>query len=998
MSYLLDFKDINGRYVTFGGGTNSGRITCKGIIKNSKLDFKDVYLSRSYSLTFFSVLQMCDKKNSLLFTDIGCFVLSPDFKLTDESQVLLKVPRKNNMYSVDMKNIVPKESLTCLVAKAILDESMLWHRRLGHINLKNINKLVKDNFVRGLPSKHFENNQTSVACLKGKQCKASCKSKIQNSITQRLFMLHMDLFGPTFVSSLMHKNIGVRREFSVARTPQQNSVSKRINMTLIEAARTMLSDSKLPTTFWTEAVNIACYVQNRVLVVKPHNKTPYELFRGRTHVLSFMRPFGCHVTILNTLDILRKFNGKCDEGFFIGYSLSSNDFRVYNIRTRKVEENLHIRFLEDKPIIAGNGPKWLFDIESLTKSMNYVPVATVTATQLETTHADFFVDEREVDMSNITSTYLVPSIPNTRIHKDHPLDHVIGDVYRNKKDERGIVVKNKARLVTQGYTQEEGIDYDEVFAPVTRIEAIRLFFAYALYMNFTVYQMDVKSAFLYGIIEEEVTPKVSHPFAVKRIFRYLKGQPKLGLWYPKYSSFDLEDFSNSDYAGASLDRKSTTGGCQFLRRRLISWKLRMDTKVPQPSGPSVTKADEAVHKEWGDSLVRAATTAASLDVNHDSGGGPRCQETMRDTSAQNSSTMASAITYLATNQKFNFSKYIFDSMVKHLDGTIKFLMYPRFIQVLLDNQVEGISRHKAIFVTPCHTKKIFANIKRQGKDFSRRITPLFATMMVEAQVDIGKGMSPAPQHSLTIIQPSTSQPQQKQKPKRKPRKDTKVSPPSGSPELIPNETTKESVPTYYNNPLLSGGCIQSREENSSLDADEGIPLVDETDDAYMLFDIKTSKPKAKIIVILEHSEVTTITTIPIHPSSKDKGKAIMVEPKKPLKKKAQIQGDKELAQRLFAEEQAQFEKEQRIAKEKAAEYGKKAAAEETSLKRAGIELEQEATKKQKFDEAKVDDDQDVSEMKELMVIVPDKEEITINAILLATKPPSIVDRKIYKEG
>ncbi|GJV05644.1 MAK10-like protein [Tanacetum coccineum] len=109
------------------------------------------------------------------------------------------------MYSFDMKNIVPKESLTCLIAKATLDESMLWHRRLGHINFKNINKLVKDNLVRGLPTKCFENDQTCVACLKGKQHRASCKSKVLNPITKPLFMLHMDLFGPTFVSSLMHK-------------------------------------------------------------------------------------------------------------------------------------------------------------------------------------------------------------------------------------------------------------------------------------------------------------------------------------------------------------------------------------------------------------------------------------------------------------------------------------------------------------------------------------------------------------------------------------------------------------------------------------------------------------------------------------------------------------------------------------------------------------------------------------------------------------------------
>ncbi|GKC89556.1 putative ribonuclease H-like domain-containing protein, partial [Tanacetum coccineum] len=409
MSFLSNFKEFDRGYVTFRGGAKGGKIAGKGTLKTGKLDFEDVYFVKELQFNLFSVSQMCDKKNSVLFTDTGCFVLSPDFKLANESQVLLKVPRKNNMYSVDMKNIIPKECLTCLVAKATLEESMLCHRRLGHVNFKTINKLVKDNLVRGLLSKRFENDQTCVACLKGKQHKASCKSKIQNSITQPLFMLHMDLFGPTFVSRLMNKkyclvvtddysrftwvfflaskdetssilknfiteienlvdkkvkiircdngtefkNIvmsefcekkGIKREFSVARAPQQNGVAKKRNRTL-----------------------------NRVLVVKPHNKTPYELFGGRTPALSFMRPFGCHVTILNTLDSLGKFDRKSDEGFFVGYSLNSKAFRVYNLRTRKVEENLHIRFLEDKPIIAGDGPKWLFDIDFLTKSMNYVP-------------------------------------------------------------------------------------------------------------------------------------------------------------------------------------------------------------------------------------------------------------------------------------------------------------------------------------------------------------------------------------------------------------------------------------------------------------------------------------------------------------------------------------------------------------------------------------------------------------------------------------------------
>ncbi|GKB94736.1 putative ribonuclease H-like domain-containing protein [Tanacetum coccineum] len=167
MSYLSYFKEFDEGYVTFRGGARGGRIIGRETLKTGKLDFEDVYFVKELQFNLFSVSHMYDKKISVLFTNTACFVLSPDFKLPDESQVLLKVLRKNNMYSVNMKNIVPKESLTCLVAKATLDESMLWHRRLGHINFKTINKLVKDNLVRGLPVKHFENDQTCVACLKG---------------------------------------------------------------------------------------------------------------------------------------------------------------------------------------------------------------------------------------------------------------------------------------------------------------------------------------------------------------------------------------------------------------------------------------------------------------------------------------------------------------------------------------------------------------------------------------------------------------------------------------------------------------------------------------------------------------------------------------------------------------------------------------------------------------------------------------------------------------
>nr|GFB13986.1 ribonuclease H-like domain-containing protein [Tanacetum cinerariifolium] len=176
MSYLSDFEELNEGYVAFRGNPKGGKITGKGKIKTGKLDFDDVYFVKVLKFNLFSVSQMCDKKNNVLFTDTECLVLSFDFKLPDASQVLLRVPRENNMYNVNLKNIIHFGDLTCLFAKATLDESNLWHRRLGHVNFKNINKLVKGNLVRGLPSKVFANENSCVACKKGKQHRASCSS------------------------------------------------------------------------------------------------------------------------------------------------------------------------------------------------------------------------------------------------------------------------------------------------------------------------------------------------------------------------------------------------------------------------------------------------------------------------------------------------------------------------------------------------------------------------------------------------------------------------------------------------------------------------------------------------------------------------------------------------------------------------------------------------------------------------------------------------------
>ncbi|GJR36860.1 putative ribonuclease H-like domain-containing protein [Tanacetum coccineum] len=228
-------------------------------------------LKEELKFNLFSVSQMCDKKNSVLFTETECLVLSPDFKLLDESQVLLKVPRQNNMYSFDLKNVVPSGGLTCLFAKAIIDESNLWHRRLGHINFKTMNKLVRGNLVRGLPSKLFENDHTCVACHKGKQHKASCKTKLVSSISQPLQMLHMDLFGPTSVRSINHKTyfLVVTDDYSryerLKKIPEELGIQSALHAPAPKQASSQLSGRKRKIIYLEPEIRIPGLECNRSL-------------------------------------------------------------------------------------------------------------------------------------------------------------------------------------------------------------------------------------------------------------------------------------------------------------------------------------------------------------------------------------------------------------------------------------------------------------------------------------------------------------------------------------------------------------------------------------------------------------------------------------------------------------------------------------------------------------------------------------------------------------
>ncbi|GJZ64956.1 putative ribonuclease H-like domain-containing protein [Tanacetum coccineum] len=646
-------------------------------------------------------------------------------------------------------------------------------------------------------------------------------TRIENLVDHKVKVIRCDN-GTEFKNREMnqfYKMKGILRQFSVARTPHQNGVAERRIRTLIEAASTMLADSKLSITFWAEAVNTACYVQNRVLVVKPHNMTSYELFHGRTPTLSFMRPFGCPVTILNTIDHLGKFDGKADLCWILFEYRPDWLFDIDALtRTMNYEQTADPPYSQDPKSYHDDGSKPLSgdgkkvnedprkdseckdqekeDIVNSTNTVNVAGTNEVTSVGGKTSIEllvdlnmpaledysifDFSRDDEDdgvvADMNILDTIIQVSPNLTTRIHKDHPLDQVIRDL--QSATQRRKMSKN---LKEHGFfsTIQQRTNHKDLqnclFAcflsqeEPKRIEAIRLFLAYASFKDFVVYQMDVKSAFLYGKIKEEVyvyqprrfedpdfpdrvykvekalyglhqaprawyetlstylldngfqrgkidktlfikrhkgdillvqvyvddiifgstkkelcitfeklthekfqmssmgeltlflglqvqqkkdgificqdkyvveilkkfrftevktastpmetqkpllkdengkevdvhmyrsmigslmylrssrpdivfavcacaryqvNPKVLHFHAVKRIFRYLKGQPKLGLWYPKDSPFDLVAYTDSDYAGASLDRKSTTGGCQFLGCRLISWQCK----------------------------------------------------------------------------------------------------------------------------------------------------------------------------------------------------------------------------------------------------------------------------------------------------------------------------------------------------------------------------------------------------------------------------------------
>nr|GEV12088.1 hypothetical protein [Tanacetum cinerariifolium] len=908
MSYQSDFKEFNGGYVAFGGNLKGGKITGKGKIKTGKLDFDDVYFVKELKFNIFSVSQMCDKKNSVLFTDTECLVLSLDFKLPDKSQVLLRVPRENNM------------------------------------------------------------------------------------------------------------------EFSVPRTPQQNGIAERKNRTLIKATKTMLVDSLLPIPFWAEAIDIVCYVQNRVLVTKPHNKTPYELLHGRTPSIGFMRPFGCPMTILNTLDPLGKFEGKVDKGFLVGYSQNDGDAafdgKEHDFDTKKPESEVIVspsssaqsRKQDDKTKKEDKGKIPTIGQNSLNNNNTFIAAGPSNATVSPTYGKSSFIDAfqlpddpdmpeledithsddedvvgAEADFNNLESSIPVSPIPTTRIHKDHPVSQIIGDlssttqiksmtkaeepkrvhqalkdpswikamqeellqfkmqkvwvlvdlphgkraigtkwVYRNKKDEKGIVFRNKARLVAKGHTQEEGINYEEVFAPVEMIEAIRLFLSYASFIGFMVYQMDVKSAFLYGTIVEEVYvcqpsgfKDSDHPKKVYKVVKALYGLHQAPrVWYETLATYLLANGFQKGTIDQTLFIKKQKGdillvnqkkdGIFISQGKYVAEILRkfgltegksastpIDTEKPLLKDPDGEDVDVHTYRLMIGSLMYL--TSSRPDIMF------ACKkQTVVATSSIEAKYVAVASCYAQDNDVTRLQPLVDKKKVVVTEAAIRESMNAKRTSW---NEFSSAMVSAVICLST-------------GKGFSGVETPLFKGMIVGQVIEEG-GAEEEHVEDDTAAQGDDSTAQGYDALEPSVPSPTLPTLPPQPPQDLPS-TSQEEEAKVVEDDQVQGRQAESQAKIYKIDIDHASKVlsmqedepakvqvvVDVVTNAKLITDVVTaaSETKRKGVVIRDpKEESTTFLIIPADTKSKDKGKTIMVEEPKPLKKKQQVEMDEEYARKLHAE-------------------------------------------------------------------------------------------------
>ncbi|GJY36631.1 retrovirus-related pol polyprotein from transposon TNT 1-94, partial [Tanacetum coccineum] len=619
-----------------------------GDLIQGNVTIKRVYYVEGLNHNLFSVGQFCDADLEVAFRKSTCFVR--DLQGND----LLTGSRGSDLYTISLQETTSSTPI-CFMAKASPTQAWLWHRRLSHLNFDYITFLSKKEVVNGLPKLKYVKDQLCSSCEMGKAKRSSFKTKVVPSSKGRLNLLHMDLCGPMRVASIngkkgteflnktLHayfKEEGIKHQTSIARTPEQNGVVERRNRTLVEAARTMLSASKLPLSFWAEAVATACYTQNRSIIISTHGKTAYHIINDRKPSIKHLHIFGCTCYITRDGENLDKMKEKGDPCVMVGYSTQSKGYRVYNKRTRLIAESIHIKFDEikemmsdhnssdlapqrqemsvenvssglvpqgqkasaEKPDSSHQGLEFLFsplleeyynpthdqaeennndqapnasfqeaefinpfctrvqEIEQVRGNPT-MPVQTRRQLATDPEMCMFALTVSIVEPKNIKEAMADSAWIEAMQDELHQFDRLkvwelvdkpfgkmvikLKWLWKNKKDEDQTVIRNKARLVAKGYAQEEGIDFEESFAPVARLEAVRIFVAYAAHKFFPIYQMDVKTAFLNGPLKEEVyvaQPEgfvdPDHPeqvYLLRKALYGLKQAPR--AWYDELSNF-----------------------------------------------------------------------------------------------------------------------------------------------------------------------------------------------------------------------------------------------------------------------------------------------------------------------------------------------------------------------------------------------------------------------------------------------------------------------------
>nr|GEW36595.1 retrovirus-related Pol polyprotein from transposon TNT 1-94 [Tanacetum cinerariifolium] len=534
-----------------------------------------VYYVEGLGHNLFFVGQFCDSDLEVTFRKHSCYV-------RDTNDVeLIKGSRGSNLYTILVEDMM-KSSPICLLSKASKNKSWLWHRCLNHLNFKTINDLARKDLVRGLPRLKFEKDHLCSACQLGKRKKHTHKPKAEN--------INLE---------------------TMPRTLQQNGVIERRNCTLVEATQTMLIFSKAPMFLWAEVVATACYTQNRSLIHTRHHKTPYELVHNKKPDLTYFRLFYALCYPTNDSEDLEKLQPTTDTGIFVGYAPSRKGYRIYNKRTRRIMETIYVQFdkLTDPmaPVHLAE-PNYIED--HTIAPINNNPFVNVFAPEPHSEASSYG------DISSTDSPYVSQTFHHLNTwSKDHPQDNVIGNpsqlelvpqpdcvmiitlkwIYKVKLDEYGDVLKNKARLVVKGYRQEEGIDFEESFAPVARIEAIRIFIANTTSRNMTIYQMDVKTAFLNGELKKEVyvsqlegfvdPDHPTHVYRLKKALYGLKQAPR--AWYDTLSRFLLDN----DFSKGAVDPTLFT---QKTGKRILLVQIYVDDIIFASTDP---KACDMFSKE-----------------------------------------------------------------------------------------------------------------------------------------------------------------------------------------------------------------------------------------------------------------------------------------------------------------------------------------------------------------------------------------------------------------